>query len=559
MTSEVARSPRWVAPVLAVLSVAWTWPALPIALGLHGEALLARGFDGWGVAWTLAHAQELLVGLHDASTGFPEGADYHRIDSWVALASGIVLAPLGGPRALAAFVLVGVWVSALAAEMSARALGARAPWSLLAAGAWAFGGLGATAMLEGHAYLAINPFLPMVAAGAIRLRDDAATRVFGLRAWLVLGVGLAGTLLTTAYAAVAGALVAAVLGVAGLLAHRGDRPAQARLVHGNLAALAVVTPVAALYAWAFVSADTFDGRLATTTEQALTRAQAMSLTLLDLLGPTPEVDRGAMGQAPGIGAVVLAGMVAAPIVLKARPGWRGLYAAALVGIVLALGPTLLLADDAGALPLPYRALMAIPGAGFLRFPYRFAWVWALCGGLVAARVATVLAEQVGPRRVALLLLLGLGDAFLVARLPLRARTQVAGTPSAYLEGAGPVLDLYPAVSAVDEGLSGWMRGWACSDALGHGRAIADHCQAVRDAENPRARRDAILMDTLLSGRVEDARKDLQREGFTAVAWHPDLFPPGEASRLRDALAKLDPSPARSTDAGALVVVYAVTR
>jgi hypothetical protein len=67
------------------------------------------------------------------------------------------------------------------------------------------------------------------------------------------------------------------------------------------------------------------------------------------------------------------------------------------------------------------------------------------------------------------------------------------------------------------------------------------------------------MDTLLSGRVEDARKDLQREGFTAVAWHPDLFPPGEASRLRDALAKLDASPARSTDAGALVVVYTVTR
>ena len=558
MTTAVARSPRWVAPVLAALSVAWTWPALPIALGLRGEALLARGFDGWGVAWTLAHAQTLLSGLHDATTGFPAGADYHRIDSWVALVSGIVLAPLGGPRALAVFVLVGVWVSALAAEVSARALGARAPWSLLAAGAWAFGGLGATAMLEGHAYLAINPFLPMVAAGAMRLRDDAATPVFHLPGWLVLGVGLAGTLLTTAYAAVAGALVAVVLGGAGLLAHRGDRPAQARLVWGNLAALAVVTPVVALYAWAFVSADTFDGRLATTTEQALTRAEAMSLTLLDLLGPTPEVDRGAMGQAPGIGAVVLAGMVAAPIVLKGRPGWRGLHAAAFVALVLALGPTLLLADDAGALPLPYRALMAIPGAGFLRFPYRFAWVWALCGGLVAARVATVLAEQL-PRRVALLLLLGLGDAFLVARLPLRARTQVAGTPSAYLEGAGPVLDLYPAVSAVDEGLSGWMRGWACSDALGHGRPIADHCQAVRDAENPRARRDALLMDALLSGRVDDARRDLQREQFTAVAWHPDLFPPGEVARLGDALAKLDPSPARSTDAGALVVVYTVTR
>ena len=102
----------------------------------------------------------------DPLTGFPDTADYGRADSFVWLITGWLLQFINPVLLNNIAQVVAPALSCWAAEVAARRLGARAPWSLVAGSGYAFAGPTATALREGNTYLAGNPFLPLATGGA---------------------------------------------------------------------------------------------------------------------------------------------------------------------------------------------------------------------------------------------------------------------------------------------------------------------------------------------------------------------------------------------------------
>ncbi len=481
------------------LAVLWTWPAavssnLP---GLHGDAYVG--------AWALSAAPRVLAGFgHDALTAYPAGADYLRFDTWVLAGVATAFQSLPVARLHAALVVLGLASSATAAEALARAAGARAPWSMLAGLAYAFSGIAATAYLGGTAYFLLDPWLPLCALGCISRRDTLAV------------IGFAGALYTSAYTGLCAGLVFLVL---------------ARRPQAWLGAVITSLPWALAYALGARGQDAAG---------ALAQASA---NVLSWGWPSPMVDVDRNSFTVSLPATALALSVAAPVVLRRGVSWRPFAALAVVAFVLALGPRLALGPDGGVVPLPF-ALLDLLGAGAIRFPARFLWCFGLGLGVVAALVASRLAEA-RPRATGLLLVAALVDTLVGTGLPWRGGTRLADVPSAYGDAEGPVLDLFP--EPLDRtGTDHRFRAIACFYQSGHGWPIADDCVATDPALNPRPE---LARSVLAGGNAP--------EGFAAVALHADLFHPADRTGVEASLSRLDPSPVESIDGGERVLLYRI--
>ncbi len=486
-------------PFLAYLALAvlWTWPAaasgnLP---GLHGDTYVG--------AWALSAAPRILAGLgHDPLTAYPQGADYLRFDTWVLALVATAFQWLPVARLHAALVVLGLALSATAAEALARAAGARAPWSMLAGLAYAFSGIAATAYLGGTAYFLLDPWLPLCALGCISRRDTLAV------------IGFAGALYTSAYTGLCAGLVFLVL---------------ARRPRAWLGAMLASAP------WALAYAAGARGQ-----DAAGALAQA-SANVLSWGWPSPMVDVDRNSFTVSLPATALALAVVAPVVLRRSPAWRPFALLAALALVLALGPRLALGPDGGVVPMPF-AILDVLGAGAIRFPARFLWCLGLGLGVVAALVATRLAET-RPRATAVLGVAALVDAFVGTGLPGRAGTRLSTVPSAYAAAGGPVLDLFP--EPLDRtGTDHRFRAIACYYQSAHGWPIAEDCVATNPSLNPRAE----LARAVLAGAEAP-------EGFAALALHADLFHPADRGRVETLLSRHDASPVESTDGGERVLLY----
>jgi len=480
------------------LAILFTWPAavagdLP---GLHADTYVG--------AWALSAAPRILAGLgHDALTAFPAGADYLRFDTWVLAVVATAFQWLPVARLHALLAVLGLALSATAAEALARAAGARSPWSLLAGLAYAFSGIAATAYLGGTAYFLLDPWLPLCALGLLSRRDPLAV------------VGFAGALYTSAYTGLCAGLVFLVL---------------ARRPGPWLGAALASVPWAVAYALGARGQDAAG---------ALAQASA---NVLSWGWPSPMVDVDRNSFTVSLPATALALAVVAPVVLRRSAAWKPFALLAALGSVLALGPRLALGPDGGGVPMPF-ALLDLLGLGAaIRFPARFLWCTGLGLGVVAALVCTRLAEG-RPRATLVLLACALVDALVGTGLPGRAGTRLAAVPSAYAGAGGPVLDLFP--EPLDRtGTDHRFRALACYYQSGHGWPIAEDCVATNPALNPRAE---LAREVLASGWVP--------EGFSAVALHADLFHPADRARAGARLSPLDPDPVVSTDGGERIQLY----
>lgn len=533
-------SPRLAAPLLLLaLAVAWTWPA-----AVAGDALLVgRHFDLPGTVWFIDAAPRVLPGLHDPLTAWPAGADYDRPDSYLLLALGGLLQGLSAVRVHNLLQVVGVWTSAWAAEAFARAVGARFPASLVAGAAYGFCGLAASALLEGHVYLALNPWLPLFGWAWLRATGPDGRAAHGLAAAGAWSLAL----LTSAYVGLAASLLALGLLAAGG-ARRSLRPGPV------LAAALPVAAVGGLYLWAF-SGGSMHGGAPWVADDFPSRAaflQSRSADVVNLAAATAEVDRVGHSLSAWLPGTALALFLAAPVALRGQRLWRGLALTGVAALVLSLGPAIASPTRAW-LPLPLGLVAGFDAADLLRFPVRLGWAWALCAGVVAARVATVLLERGGrwawPLAAAMLL-----DVFFWGGLPTRQRTQLADAPSAYA-GEGAVLDLYPEQPRGPGEWNAWSQALACLYQVEHGRPIVDDCVAPYPEDNPRMALQRSVTGALLRG--EPVRPILEVEDVRTVALHPDLFTPGDRARLSEGLAALDGAPRESRDGGERVVAYAV--
>jgi hypothetical protein len=532
---DVLYSHWWSPLIWTLLAIAWTWPAIR-----SGEqSFVGRHFDALGTIWTLGAANDLLRSLQDLSTAWPAGADYQALDSYLLLPIGWLLDFMHPARVHGLLQVMGLVFSAWAAEGFARAVGARRPWTLIAGLSFAFSGLAANALLEGHVYHVANPWLPLFAWATWRATSENGRIQHALLATAALTACLA----TTGYLGATALLIGAGFVVGGFI--RAGRKILAPVAVG----LGTSLPIVWAYGRTIGSAGADRALLAQPDGVGMASAH-----LANLAAVTSEIDRVDHSLAPLLGGIILATMILAPGVLGHRERWKTLAGVSLGALVLSFGPALSAAPGSAWFPMPLGLLEGLPGLDRLRFPARLLWAWSLCGGVLAARVATALADRKGSITHWLLLAAAV-EAFAVVRLPFRQVERPAGIPSAYAYAQGPVLDFFPEPVDDTGEMNRWFSATSCYYQLAHDKPIVDHCATVPEGTNRRVQANRWLSAALTTGAFQEVRDGLSTLGFTDIAFHPDLFPPVQRERLQTALASTGTWATASLDGGEHIELF----
>jgi len=497
-----------------VLAVAWTWPA-----AMAGEDfMVGRHFDLPGTVWSLASAPRLMAGLVDSATGWPEGGDYRHFDSFVLLPLASLLEALHPARLHGLLQIIGVTLSAFAAERFAKEVGARPPWTWLAGLGFGFSGLAANTLLEGHVYHLLDPWLPLFGLFWWRATSRRGTGRDGALA----GLCFLGALLTSGYLGLAAALMGICFWV-GSFARSGMR-----LVKPTAWAAGVAGTVAIPYAIYFAMSSPSDAPVASTSSLL-----ASSLHLAALGPATMECDRGEHSMALAVSGVILATALLGSLLLRREPRWRLLLWTAIITTIMAFGPALAPDAHASWLPLPTGWLLG----DAVRFPARLSWSALLCLSVLAALAGTAMERRHGVR-TRILLLLAVLELLLFVRLPWRQQQLPAETPSALLGLSGPVLDLVPQAPEPSGELDNWLGGWICYDQAVGGHVTAEDCVAPEIHASGRYRTGQWITSRLLGDATGEAQHALGNMGFGAVVLHAGLFDPSDAARLAASLAQI---------------------
>lgn len=530
-----------------VVATLFTWPAAR----LDPHTLVTRHFDLYVTVWLVEQATEGLPALLASGSAWPQGESLARVDSYLLM----VLAWLGrgllsGWLLTTLLTWLGPAFNAWAAEHCARrVLQVRRPWSMLAGLAYGFSGIAATAVLEGHVYFLLAAWLPLLLTAAW----TGPTRGLPWGRGLLVGLLWSLSLLSSAYLGV----LASVL----LLTVLAARPGRAlRLIPG--AALTAL-PVAAWYLWVF-SMNRQHATLEIKPELILSMGTA---TVASLTTWTAQLDTLRHSVGAPIGFTTLWLLLLAPLLLRGEKGWRALALLALASLLFTFGRSLRLTEAGPGLPSPLALLVGVPGIDLFRFPIRFAWLFQLCGGLVAAAALQSLARRL-PAGV-LLPVLGLAtvDAVLGTGLPLRSQRALADIPSAYAAApvGQPVLDCYGrSLDGTSGELEMWTRNLGCYYQAHHGRPILEFCVRT-EVQSPREAWDAALGHALLNmaGRDDPAgmralRSELVGAEIGAVALHADFYRPADRELMLAGLeGLLGPPLADSHDGGERVVLFHV--
>jgi hypothetical protein len=490
------------------LSVAFTWPAI-----LSSDTMVVgRHFDAPGTVWVIGAASRLFGNL-DPLTAWPLGADLSRLDSYLLVPIATLFEPLGAGRIFGLIGIFGVALNAWAAQHFARAIGVRSPWTVLAGFGYGFCGMAATGLLEGHVYQVFNPWLPWFGMFVWHAtQEDGSSK----QAWLA-SLMFALCWLTSAYVG----LMALALGLA-ILAVSARRP---RFLLGPSLVFLV-----AYVAW-YMHGDA-------SAREALEPLNPMSAHLAGLLAATPEMDRAEHSMAPIVFGWMLGLAVLSRRVLPSGR-WRALLWTALGAGLCSLIPRFAASPDFVLLPINLEWLTG-PVAGMLRFPIRWAWLWSLCGGLVAAKTASALAPRWG-RLGWLVLTVVVAESFIRVGTPYRQESRYIGSPDVIAESPGAVLELLPITEDRGENHDRWLSNFACIEQLGHGQAIAEDCVHAK----PRRIRQQLnfwLHDRLLRGQVGGVENTLASLGFKTVMMRPALFASQDMAVMISQLRSVDDDP-----------------
>jgi len=532
----------------SLVAVLFSWPLVLEPDGL----LISRQFDAYSMLWLINVAPSVDADLSSPLTAWPVGEGLLLADSDLLLACSWLLSRVLDPVLLAsAMTIGGPTLSAWAAErFAARGLGARWPWSLLAGLAYGFSGSVATSLLEGHVYVLMNPWLPLLAWSWMRATEARGRPIHGLAAGLFWSL----CLLTSAYQGICATLLVLLwLGRAAWRGLPGRRPL--------LAAAAVALPVGLAYLLLVPQAGS-RGLPSAEAFSALNIMKNGSASLLDLVAWLPSDDLQRHSMTPTLGFTSFSLALFAPLLLPPRGRWRACLALGVVAVLLSLGPSLRLNKDIVGLPWLLYPLGLSPLGTWFRFPLRLLWLAHLGLGAVAALSASRLAHKRPAVGVSLVLLV-LADCLLLSGVPLRTIQEPTSVPSAYrsLPARGALLELLPEFlgSSGDRGQA--FINATCNYQRLHHRPLLNNCLQPLPLmpENPQAPVRRWLWNELLgSDAGGDVAATLAALDVSAVALHPDLFPRGTRERLRQGLEQaLGPPAHESRDGGEYVLLFLV--
>lgn len=508
----------------------------PVLADPTGTVWGAADADTLGLLWTLWHVAAHLadhgsLGLHSALAGFPEGGTVWPANPVEAVVAAPLTLGLGAAAAYNLLQLAHPGLTAGLTALLARRLGASTPGAL---GAGLTMGLSPVLLCSAHngnVEMGQLYWLPLAGLAALGAARGGAGRL----ALAGLTVGLA--LIAHLYVGILAAGVAAAL----LLARADARPG-ARLAGVAAVALAVAGPPLGL-AWTLTQAeDALAGKdLSIVARMRLLEGQT---PLLRLLSPGPVVARDPQGTpgaylnaaSPGlvVGALGLWG-------LRSRGGRLGrwLGALALGGLLLALGPTLLLWEEpvvvAGRqVPLPFLLLDRIPPFPMMIELWRFTAALHLALALGAALAITRLPRRWGAAAAAALAL----EAALIT--PGAAVYETTALPGDDLHAAARALPGEGAVLSFP--LS--QRLWPLYAQTVHGQPISLGPDKVSDP-------DLLAAMRRPEATLESLRRAARAKGFRWLLVHPrhETGDPREDSPLLDALGPTGAVVARFGAAG----------
>jgi len=549
--------------LLAGVSVAFSWPLVLAPT----TTVVTRQLDAFGMVWLASQAHHLSLAFRSDAVAWPVGQDLGWCDSYLVL---VLVRLFGLARhpvlALALTTLLGPVLSGWAAErVSAWLLGVRWPWTLVAGFGYGFSGVMVTTLLEGHLYALMNPWLPLLAWSWARALGDRG------RGWhgLVAGAMWVFSLLTTAYAGVAGALL--VLGLAVFLL----RPGRTRLTP-LVCAACVAAPAGMAYAHAMLGVAPVTAQDGLDHGAGAAHLEAGAATLASLTGWFPGIDEFFHSMGPAIGWTTLLLAAVAPLALRPGRLWLSLWITSLAALGLALGPRIgpLFRSDLIWVWTPWSLIDTSKLGGF-RFPCRLMLLSSFGLAVVGAMVVDAIA-RVRPRIASLLLPALLVDLFVVQRVGARSGVVPLVPPTAYaaVPAEGAVLDLLP--TSLGEESAMYVRSLAQGYQVAHGRPVV--LAWGSDGQRMRAgftRAPGLLLeqafDALIFADVCPPIMSVTRPveawrvnawlaslGIGAVVVRPTLWPSAERTRVLSQLVWSLGNPVANTlDAGEWVLVFRV--
>ena len=532
----------------ALFWVVWSWPLATDPFRLQ----VAQQFDHLGTIWVSGLGPRLDGDPVTWLAGWPEGEDLRRMDTLLLIGVSWLLGRWVAPTAvLGLLAMIGPPLSAWAAErFAAHVLSVRWPWSIAAGLTFGFAGPAATALLEGHSYTLLDPWLPLMAWQWHRaLSPDGR-----LRHGLLAGCLWVACLLTSAYVGILASLWLAVWGLGSL---RNLRAAWPRV----LCAAVLVLPVGVLYAAQFASGGETDRLLDSYYHQpAVIGTIHGSANLSSLAGAAHDADGVVQhSMIPALGFLPWV-LVALAVGRRCLTGpWRLLVVLGLFGLVFALGPFLRVDAEQSGIPWVLAPLQDSSVAGFFRFPFRLVGLATLAWGVVAAAMIGLLARR--SRLAPLLLLLAAVDILVTNGVPARMAHVGWAIPTALysLPDQGAVLPLLPELNGASSEFERFLNDRDCAYQATLGRPLLNRCTATTSRHGPRWEIGSWLRTALLEGEEPEAvSRRLSSLGIGAVIWRPDLYSPTDREVTAAALERALGAPVdTSRDAGEHVVVYRV--
>mgnify|MGYP001192178327 CR=1 FL=1 len=474
------------------------------------EGLAGVQYDTLGTYWFADRASTWNL-LFDPNTNWPTGVEYKRLDSFVFFVVSIFFQWLPTSTWLPLFSITALTLSGWAASQFAQELGATRQASWLAGITFIFHGLTASALLEGHVYHLLLPWLPLCllfAWRATKTQKNTKNALYTAVFWFLC-------LLTSAYLGLATTIALVMI----WFFRKGWN------IKSTYAGIGCIAVLSIAYMLLYT-----DGQAVSSGRDA-TSMMVGSINLSNFFGFTPQVDQELHAQSLGILAIPLFLALGAHRYTHKRQDTHILWLIAMISLCFSFGCFVSLASVNPIFPMPLLWLSELPLFRSIGFPIRLSWPFLLCIGILASLAASKI------RYLPIILALCVAEIFLSNQLDTRQQQIPYTLPKVYDNTSGASLEIFPITPSGKQhsDLPMWFSAYSCFFQTEHHQPIAENCISTISKAHNRIPLANDIVQNLLSGDSFQAWETLKKNQFAHIMIYPDLYTSGDYKRLAYAL------------------------
>lgn len=551
------------------ITIIWFYPLLHMTQG----QLLGNNHDSFGTLWFIDAASRWQEGFTDASTDFPIGARYGRLDSFILY----LLSLWGfdtGFSTIAIFhgvLFVGFCATGWSCQMVAEKFGATRPYSVLAGLLYVGSGLAHMTIVEGHIYHLLQPWLVWMvyfvwkwlesiknmetvcvtpsAMGTNSVSEQNTPKNPMTYSMLVV-LCFAFTVYSSAYLGL-NALILIVSAVLVSLPYLLPTLQKSTWFGGQwwimwLGCLVVGLSYVNLFA-------SFPSDNLVLTDKTLGFS---STTLSNMFYVSSEIHEKAHSIGLGWSALAVVVFLSFQHILSmSTTQKRYIQYTCLLSLLCSMGPTIHLTPQVPILPSPLFWMRNIPFLDMLDFPIRLAWVATLMISIVTALIASVIATKTPSTAKFIGVAITL-ELLLRCNVLNTLEIQNTATPSVLQQTHGSIHNLFP-IYFHDHDANLHFTSISCLFQTQHHQPITDDCISVAPQHHQRIQLSETIFPALLTGDITTVYTTLEKAHIDYLAVYPDTFPAQDWLRIHSQLLQMDTHPTHSTDNGLACWVFAV--